>query len=153
MASKSTPATPAVQGKQKKRKRLRVLHRERCIGCFLCMWACTRTRVHEWSLEKSAIRVRIIGGDEGNFSLRVCHACLDPPCARACPESALKIRPGGGVLVVEKKCTGCGKCRLACDLSAIQWDADKNKPVICIHCGSCVEYCPHGVLGIEEVGL
>lgn len=153
MSAESPPTSPTAQKKQKISKKLRIPHRERCIGCFLCMWACTRTRFHEWSLEKSAIRVRIIGGDEGNFSLRVCHACLDPPCARACPEGALRLRPGGGVLVVEKKCNGCGKCRAACGLNAIQWNLDTNKPVICIHCGSCVEFCPHGVLAIEEVPL
>jgi formate hydrogenlyase subunit 6/NADH:ubiquinone oxidoreductase subunit I len=24
--------------------------------------------------------------------------------------------------------------------------------MICIHCGFCVKFCPHGVLGLEEKG-
>ncbi|MGA1865611.1 MAG: 4Fe-4S dicluster domain-containing protein [bacterium] len=25
-----------------------------------------------------------------------------------------------------------------------------NKPMICIHCGYCVKFCPHGVLGLDK---
>ena len=52
---------------------------------------------------------------------------------------------------MEKKCTGCGVCKRSCILDAIRWNLDKNVPVICIHCGYCVEFCPHEVLGTEEV--
>jgi len=150
-SAKRLPATTEIV--PKKGRRLKVLYRERCIGCFLCMYACARTRYKELSLEKSAIRVRINTGDEGKFSIRVCAACRDPPCAKACPEGALKLRSGGGVVVIEKKCTGCQICRKACVLDAIRWDMDKNVPIICIHCSYCVGYCPHNVLGMEEVDI
>ena len=80
----------------------------------------------------------------------VCRACPDPPCARACPEDALDMRPGGGVLLRKERCTGCGLCRQACILGAVYWDERENKPQICIHCGYCVRYCPHDVLGMEK---
>jgi carbon-monoxide dehydrogenase iron sulfur subunit len=29
-------------------------------------------------------------------------------------------------------------------------DEDTNLPIVCLHCGHCVEFCPHGVLALEE---
>jgi ferredoxin len=35
-------------------------------------------------------------------------------------------------------------------VSAIFWDKEMEKPIICVHCGYCAKYCPHGVLALEE---
>jgi ferredoxin len=32
----------------------------------------------------------------------------------------------------------------------VQWDHEINKPMICIHCGYCASYCPHGVLAFVK---
>ena len=80
----------------------------------------------------------------------VCRACADPPCARVCPTDALVRREGGGVKLLEDKCIGCGNCREACIIGAVFWDDEINKPMICVHCGICAKYCPHGVLALEE---
>lgn len=101
-------------------------------------------------LTKSCIGVQSIGGMERGFTVIVCRACSDPPCARVCPTDALLLREGGGVRLEMKKCIGCGHCREACLIGAIQWDDTTNKPMICIHCGYCVEFCPHGVLGMRK---
>ncbi len=130
--------------------RLSVEDPERCVGCQLCMFACTR-RFGVGGLGRSAIYVKSIGGFERGFTVVVCRACRDPPCAKVCPTGALKPRPGGGVIVDYDKCIGCGHCRQACVIGAVFWDEEQNKPVICVHCGYCASYCPHGVLKLVEV--
>ena len=129
-------------------KRLSIVDAERCVGCQLCMFACSR-RAGEFGLSASCIGVRSDGGMERGFVVVVCRACEDPPCARACPVDALVRREGGGVRLDESKCIGCVHCREACVLGAVYWDDEIQKPMICIHCGYCVKYCPHGVLEVE----
>lgn len=129
--------------------RLAVLETERCVGCQSCMFACSR-RQDVAGLTKSCIGVRSIGGMERGFTVVVCRACDNPPCARVCPTDALLLREGGGVRLDMKKCIGCCHCREACLMGAIHWDDTTNKPMICIHCGYCVEFCSHSVLGMRE---
>jgi len=130
-------------------KRLSIIDTERCIGCQLCMFACTR-RFGDAGLDKSAIRVRSVGGIERGFTVIVCRACEDPPCARVCPTGALIPRKGGGVIFNSSKCIGCQLCVDACIIGAIFWDDDTNKPIVCTQCGYCVDFCKYGVLEMEE---
>jgi len=115
------------------------------------MFACNR-RFGEGGLEKAALHVKSVGGFERGFTVVVCRACIDPPCARVCPTDALTPRPGGGVTLNASKCIGCKACVDACPIDAIFWDDAIGKPIICVYCGYCVNFCPHGVLALEEVG-
>ncbi len=142
----------ALIARAKKRRRLKVAHPERCIGCLGCMFACSRTRSGTVSLQNSAIKVQTQGGIEGDFRIVVCRNCQDPPCARACPKGALEKRPEGGVIFHKDLCTGCGECQKACLIGAISM-GEKKKPIKCIHCGACADFCPHGVLELEEVPI
>ena len=132
-------------------KRLTVTDPDRCVGCQLCMFACNR-RFGDGGLAKSAILVRSLGGFAKGFTVIVCRACQDPPCARVCPTKALVPRPGGGVILNPSKCIGCKACVEACPIGAVFWDEDVNKPIICVYCGYCADFCPHGVLRLEEIG-
>ncbi|MCF8885576.1 MAG: 4Fe-4S binding protein [Nitrososphaerota archaeon] len=129
-------------------RRLSITDSEKCVGCQLCMFACSR-RFGIGGLEKSAILVRSVGGIERGLTVVVCRACLDPPCAKVCPTRALRIRKYGGVLLDKSKCIGCGNCVRACDIGAVFWDSGENKPIICIHCGYCVRYCHYNVIRLE----
>ncbi len=128
--------------------RLAVIDTERCVGCQSCMFACSR-RI-EPGLSRSCIGVRSVGGMERGFVVIVCKACENPPCAKACPTGAIKERDGGGVTADYYKCIGCGSCRDACIIGAVFWNDEINKPLICVHCGYCAKYCPHGVLKLGD---
>ncbi len=132
--------------------RLLIADAEKCIGCQLCMFACAR-RQNEGGLAEACIGVRSIGGMERGFTVIVCRACDDPACAKVCPTGALKPRNGGGVRLDAAACIGCGNCRDACLIGAVFWDEEINKPMICIQCGYCIEFCPHGVLKKEAKEL
>ena len=127
-------------------KILTVKNRDRCIGCFSCMYACSRILRAHGGVEKAALRVQAYTGAEGAFSLRVCAGCEQPDCAASCSSKALSAAPGGGVRIKRDLCTHCKKCVKSCKLSALQWDSAEKMPLPCLHCGQCVKYCPNDVI-------
>ncbi len=129
--------------------KLKVIDSQLCVGCQLCMFACSR-RGGEAGLSNSCIGVKSAGGMSKGFQVVVCRSCADPPCVRACPVDALSARPGGGVRLKAERCIGCGACRQACIIGAVFWNAEKQKPLICVQCGTCAKYCPHAVLALEK---
>lgn len=132
-------------------KLLRVVAREQCIGCYSCMFACSRTWFKAITVEKAALRVKNYSGAEGAFSIRPCYGCLDPDCARACPVEALTPRKGGGVQLDAEKCVSCHKCVEACISNALQWDTETSMPIVCHQCGVCTRFCPNGVIEMVEI--
>lgn len=121
----------------------------RCIACYSCMLACARAVYRSFSLKKSAIRIRTLGGYHSKFYANICRACIDPPCAKACCVSALMPRPGGGVRFNRDVCLGCRSCAAACVVQCIEFDEVERKPIICIQCGNCVKFCPHECITME----
>jgi len=134
-----------------KRKVMRVINREQCIGCYSCMYACSRAYFHVASTKLSAMRIKNYSGVEGAFSIRICVGCLDPDCAKACPTEALTVRKGGGVEFHEEKCINCHQCVDACLLDALQWDPVTEEPLVCYQCGICAAFCPNDVIALVEV--
>jgi Fe-S-cluster-containing dehydrogenase component len=124
---------------------------EECIACGSCMLACARTRYHSFSLDKSAITIRTAGGFRSSVIADLCLACAEPACAAVCPSRALVPRPGGGVIVKQDRCLGCGRCAEECAVRGIRFNAELGYPIVCAHCGACARYCPHGCLELEEV--
>lgn len=114
------------------------------------MMACARTYYDTISVGNGAIDIQTSGGIESEYVSIVCHACIDPPCAKACPENALAKRKGGGVLVDRDLCDGCQNCIAACIVGAIHLDGDR-KAIVCRHCGLCTKFCPTNVLEMVEV--
>lgn len=129
--------------------KLKVIDSQRCVGCQLCMFACSR-RGGDAGLSNSSIGVMSAGGMSKGFKVIVCRCCEDAPCVRACPVGALSQKPTGGVRLLAERCIGCGSCRQACIIGAVFWNGETGKPLICIQCGLCAKYCPHGVLELEK---
>ena len=129
--------------------RVTIVDAERCVGCQLCMFACAR-RNGKGGLLDSSILIRSIGGMERGFRVTVCRACTNPPCAKVCPTNALVPKEDGGVKLYVEKCIGCGNCVDGCILNAIFWNPEKEKPVVCVYCGYCTKFCPHGVIAHEK---
>ena len=131
-------------------KRLSVIDADRCVGCQACMFACTR-RTGSGGLDASCIHVHSAGGFRKGFTVIVCRACPDPPCARVCPTDALTPREGGGVRFRSNRCIGCRNCEQACPFGAVLWNNTEDKPRICVYCGYCADYCPYEVIALEEL--
>lgn len=132
-------------------KVLRTDELNKCIGCFSCMLICAATNCRDHSIRKSCIHIRTSGGLHAKFAADICQACREPHCAEVCPAGALSRRKGGGVLLDTHKCTGCRRCEKACTVSAIGFDEDTRRPLICRHCGVCAQFCPHGCLSFRSV--
>ncbi len=128
--------------------RLRAKDLDRCVGCQLCMYACSR-RQGKIGTEHSGILAVSLSGFERGATVIFCRACERPPCAEVCPTGALVPRKGGGVRYAESRCMGCGNCVDACTLGAIFRRRD-GKVSVCVHCGYCVSFCAHGVLEYSE---
>jgi Fe-S-cluster-containing dehydrogenase component len=132
-------------------KVLKVVARDQCIGCYSCMYACSRLLRKNASSAKAAIRVTSYTGVEGAFSIRTCARCEDPDCVKACPTGAIKTTDGGGVRNANKRlCTSCKSCIKACVLHALQWDEELACPLPCMQCGQCVKFCPNGVIRMDN---
>ena len=112
--------------------------------------ACARTYYDTISLKNSAIDIQTSGGIESAYVAIVCHACVEPPCAKVCPTNALVKRKGGGVVLHKDLCTGCEQCISACLVGAIHMSGDA-KAIVCKHCGICALFCPHDVLEMRKV--
>ena len=133
-------------------KFMKVVNHDQCIGCFSCMYACSRMLRAHGGTEKAALRVRSYAGVEGAFSLRVCSGCEceKPDCVAACPNGALVVTPGGRLRLKRELCINCRKCVKGCKISALQWDWEEKIPIPCVHCGQCAKYCPNGVIALAE---
>lgn len=131
-------------------KFLKVVNRDQCIGCFSCMYACSRMLRAHGGTEKAALRVRSYAGVEGAFSVRVCAGCEEPDCVAACPKGALAVTSGNRLQLKRELCVNCRRCVKGCKISALQWDLEEKLPIPCIHCGLCIKYCPNGVFALTE---
>lgn len=129
--------------------KLAVKDTKRCVGCQSCMFACSR-RDGNAGLSNSCIGVKSSGGIEGHFIVVVCRACREAPCAKVCPTHALIQNETGGVRLIDTKCIGCRLCQQNCVIDAVFWNKEANKPVICVQCGYCVQFCPHDVIELRK---
>jgi Fe-S-cluster-containing dehydrogenase component len=139
----------------------------RCVGCQRCELACTEFNDGKASPTLSRIKVgrNLNYGPKGVFSGQrgqgnwgnglavqdLCKQCPHPvPCANACPNDAIVVKPPANARVVDPlKCVGCKMCQRACPWEMMSFDSDTQKATKCFLCDGkpkCVEACPAGAL-------
>jgi len=139
----------------------------RCVGCRRCELACTEFNDGKASPAMARIKVgrNLNFGVQGLYAGRrghgtwgdglvvpdLCKQCPHPvPCANACPNDAIVVRPPTNARVVDsKKCSGCKMCQRACPWEMMRFDSESNKATKCFLCDGnpkCVEACPAGAL-------
>jgi Fe-S-cluster-containing hydrogenase component 2 len=98
----------------------------------------------------AGIRIASSGGLSTGFEERPCLACNPAPCAAACSTGAYSQRRGGGVIVPKQLCNRCGDCPRAYPVGAIYLNPTGD-PLVCLHCGKRLPYCPHDSLAMTDV--
>ena len=132
---------------------IEVEHSERCIGCYSCLYACSRHLYNTVDPGRVAVFVRVNKSLGNPFDVIACRFCTRPECALACPQGALEVLPEGGISLTPSKCEGCKNfdCIDACQLRALSLDRRTKTPIICDRCGDCAKFCPHDVFRYEEM--
>lgn len=129
-------------------KRLK-FKKENCIGCQLCMQACSGIHAGVYSLNEARLQIESYFVDQGKELKIDKHICiLCGKCEKECPFSAIKVNEK--VNVDMDTCTGCGVCADKCPTKVIKIRA--GKAIICDTCNGdpwCVKMCPHGALSFE----
>jgi Fe-S-cluster-containing dehydrogenase component len=132
---------------------IEVEHAGRCIGCYSCVYACSRHLYSTLDPARVAVFVRVNKSLENPFDVIACRFCAKPECALACPYDALEALPEGGVTLTPSRCAECKTfdCIDACKIAALVLDMRTKVPIICDRCGDCAKYCPHDVFKYEEL--
>ncbi|MBN1538296.1 MAG: 4Fe-4S dicluster domain-containing protein [Anaerolineales bacterium] len=136
------------------------IYPERCTGCSACEVFCSLH--HEGLVNQELSRIHVYRDIENaNFLPIACVNCQTKACLAACPEEgAIYINHLGMVVIEEQLCTGCSKCKQACEIQAIgfyrQTGRGKMGKAFCFKCdlcdgeAVCVNVCPVGALVLEE---
>lgn len=135
----------------------------KCISCRSCQVQCKINKGLSVGPKPNQIievgPVKLNGKPKANYIFLSCFHCEDPWCVPACPNQAIKKRPGDGVVYIDQsRCAGCKSCIMACPWSAPQWDASRGKAVKCDFCldridaglkPACVTACPTNCLNFD----
>ncbi|MGD0154010.1 MAG: 4Fe-4S dicluster domain-containing protein [Thermacetogeniaceae bacterium] len=150
----------------------------KCIGCRGCVVACKNwnqlsaepskfTGSYQTIKDFSGNTFTYIGFNEYEengqmkwfFTKRQCMHCLDPACAKICPQKALSKTDTGAVVRDMSKCVGCQYCAAACPFHVPRYNAKIVKETKCSLCServaegalpACVKACITGALKFDD---
>jgi len=132
----------------------KVIDHTRCIGCHACSTACKSENQVPLSVHRTYVKYVDIGRFPQSrrvFQVTRCNQCSDPPCATACPTSAMYQRRDGIVDFDKAVCIGCKACIAACPYDAIFINPEDLAAEKCNFCAhrldiglepACVVVCP-----------
>jgi DMSO reductase iron-sulfur subunit len=135
----------------------------KCTGCSACQLACSiENNVSlplNWRKVLTFNTERIPDLAFHHLSL-ACNHCIDPPCMKYCPSSAIsKNTLTGAVLINSEKCIGCRYCSWVCPYDAPQFNETTGLMEKCTFCQhrleehllpACVALCPTSALNFGE---
>jgi Fe-S-cluster-containing dehydrogenase component/formate-dependent nitrite reductase membrane component NrfD len=114
----------------------------KCIGCHACTIACKAE--HDIPVGVNRCWVKTV--EKGSFPETrrfffpvLCNQCVDAPCARICPTSALFKRRDGIVDLYADNCIGCRACMEACPYDQLFIDPNTQTAEKCNFCANRVE--------------
>ena len=149
-----TPYEDIEQRLATRKARMLVINKDaRCIGCYECVHACSKSYFRTNKASMAFIRVQEKEGVGNKSAIEgkitrpvVCIQC--GKCAKVCPIGAIRQNRYGAYVVDIKMCINCGKCREACPFGVMVEDKDSNVTKKCLACGTCVKACSMGVLSL-----
>ena len=116
---------------------------EACWGCKTCEVACKQENRAADGVKLIAVLeegpAMVAGKLNFVFHVNLCRHCDDPPCIDACPESAIRKRSNGIVVMDDELCTGCQACIEVCPYEAIDFDPHKGIAQKCNLCHHRIE--------------
>ena len=132
----------------------KVLDQTRCIGCHACSTACKSENEVPISVHRTYVKnvdIGVFPTARRAFQVTRCNQCENPPCATACPTSAMFQRKDGIVDFDKDWCIGCKACIAACPYDAIFINPEDHTAEKCNFCAhrlevglepACVVVCP-----------
>jgi Fe-S-cluster-containing dehydrogenase component/formate-dependent nitrite reductase membrane component NrfD len=132
----------------------KVLDQTRCIGCHACSTACKSENDVPISVHRTYVKnvdIGVFPTARRAFQVTRCNQCENPPCATACPTSAMFQRKDGIVDFDKDWCIGCKACIAACPYDAIFINPEDHTAEKCNMCAhrlevglepACVVVCP-----------
>lgn len=132
----------------------KLIDQTRCIGCHACTTACKSENQVPLSVTRTYVKyvdAGIFPDARRAYQVTRCNQCEDPPCATACPTSAM-FKRGDGIVDFDKSvCIGCKACIAACPYDAIFINPSDHAAEKCNFCAhridiglepACVVVCP-----------
>ena len=136
-----------------------LIDQSKCIGCHACSTACKSENQVPLGVNRTWVKYVETGSYPDvrrRFQVTRCNHCVNPPCVRICPVTAMYQRNDGIVEFDPSICIGCKSCMQACPYDSIYLDPETNTAAKCTFCAhrldvglepACVVVCPeHAIL-------